>query len=149
MTKKKTRTRSTASRPTTKKRSKTQRTETEKSTGPLKVKPGLLEMRSSRQIAKSLKDAADRSDQLTSSPFHSAMSVLNHLIGHLELQKARLEAAKKELRSLYGEDDKSEGGEPHPPKEYARMRGGPAEKGTQPRIDEMMRKRARRGKQPA
>jgi hypothetical protein len=150
MPKTKTRARTKAARPrkSAKPRSKPRSADELTKGGPLKVRPELLEMQSARQIAKSLKEAAERSDQLSSSPFHSALSVLNHLIGHLELQKARLEAAKKELRSLYGEDDKHEGGEPHPPKDYARMRGGPAEKGAGAPNDDMLRKRARRGKQP-
>jgi len=111
------------------------------------VKPSLLKLSSARAMAKSLKDAADRSESLASSPFHSAMSILNNLIAHLELQKARLEAAKKELRALYDEEDDRDGGEPHPPREFGTHRGGPAEALNRPQTD-LIRKRARRGRQP-
>lgn len=111
------------------------------------VRPSLLNLNSARAMAKSLKDAADRSETLSSSPFHSAMSILNNLIAHLELQKARLEAAKKELRALYGEEDNREGGEPHPPNEFGAHRGGPAEAHNRPPTD-VIRNRSRRGRRP-
>ena len=92
--------------------------------GTMELDPGLLQMNSARAIAQSIKRSADRSQDLTSSPFHSAMSMLNVLIGHQDVLKVRLEAAKKELRKLYGEADNSPGGqEPTSPIEYARQRG--------------------------
>jgi hypothetical protein len=92
--------------------------------GTMELDPGLLQMNSSRAIAQSIKRSADRSTNLTSSPFHSAMSMLNVLIGHQDVLKVRLEAAKKELRKLYGEADDSPGSqEPTSPVEYARQRG--------------------------
>lgn len=97
-----------------------------KTNGSMKLDPRLLQMSNAREIAKSLKRSADHSDRLESSPFHSAMSMLNVLISHVELQKARLEAAKKELRKVYGEiDDKPEVQEPTPPMEYARQQSSP------------------------
>jgi hypothetical protein len=94
--------------------------------------PRLLQMRSARAIAKSLKQSADKSHRLDSTPFHSAMSVLSALISHVELLRARLEATKKELRGLYNEnDEKTAAGDhtPVPPQEFARRRGAPKGRG--------------------
>lgn len=60
-----------------------------------------------RAIAASLKASAERSERRKAGPFQSAMSMLNFYInragrqlpGH---QRACLEAAKDELRALYG-----------------------------------------------
>lgn len=71
--------------------------------GVLEIENGLGRMKTARAIAKSLKKAADASDNLTTAPFHAAMAALDHLIGFLERQRVRLEAAKDELRRLYGE----------------------------------------------
>lgn len=71
--------------------------------GVLDIENGLGRMKTARAIATSLKQAADASENLTSAPFHAAMAALDHLIGFLDRQKARLEAAKDELRKLYGE----------------------------------------------
>jgi hypothetical protein len=97
-----------------------------KTNGAMELDPRLLRMASAREIAKSLKRSADRSKHLESSPFHSAMSMLNVLISHVEMQKARLDAAKKELRKVYGEvDEKPEVQEPTTPVEYARQQSSP------------------------
>ena len=61
-----------------------------------------------KRIARSLKQSAERSERRKSSPFRSAMSMLTFYINRAgnELpttQKRRLEAAKDELRALYGE----------------------------------------------
>src|SRR5881398_2514247 len=60
-----------------------------------------------RSIARSLKRSADRSKRRKSDPFRSAMSMLTFYINRAgkQLSKARrkrLEAAKEELRDLYG-----------------------------------------------
>lgn len=95
--------------------------------GVLQLDPHLLQMNSARSIAKSIKRSADTSDGLDHSPFHSAMSVLSSLVSQIELLRMRLEAAKKELRTLYNETEEKAAGE-HiavPPLEYARKRSAP------------------------
>lgn len=59
------------------------------------------------KIARSLKRSADRSQRRKSSPFRSAMSMLNFHINRSgrnlsEEQRKNLERAKDELRRLYG-----------------------------------------------
>ena len=71
--------------------------------GDLDIQNGLGTMKTPRAIAKTLKQAADASGNLTTAPFHAAMAALDHLIQFLDRQRARLEAAKEELRTLYGE----------------------------------------------
>jgi hypothetical protein len=97
----------------------------------MELDPHLLQMNSARAIARSLKRSADTSERLESPPFHSAMGVLNGLISHVEMLRARLEASKKELRTLYNENDDKSTGEhvPVPPQEYARKRGAPKGQG--------------------
>jgi hypothetical protein len=58
-------------------------------------------------IALSLKRSAERSRRRKTTPFRSAMSMLNFFINRAGSQlaadqRARLEAAKDELRALYG-----------------------------------------------
>ncbi len=60
-----------------------------------------------RSIARSLKQSAERSRQRKSDPFRSAMSMLNFYINRAgkklpKTRRAKLEAAKNELRKLYG-----------------------------------------------
>src|SRR5437870_7302823 len=60
-----------------------------------------------RSIARSLKRSADRSRRRKSNPFRSAMSMLNFYINRAgkklsKTRRNRLEAAKEELRDLYG-----------------------------------------------
>jgi len=60
-----------------------------------------------RAIARSLKRSAERSRRRKTGPFQSAMSMLTFYINragrHLSrTDRARLEAAKEELRELYG-----------------------------------------------
>jgi hypothetical protein len=60
-----------------------------------------------RSIARSLKRSADRSRRRKSDPFRSAMSMLTFYINRAgkklsKAQRNRLEAAKEELRDLYG-----------------------------------------------
>ena len=77
--------------------------------------PSILMRMSSRattpaEIARSLKKSAERSDRRRSSPFRSAMSVLTFYINragkNLSTQrKDKLEAAKSELRRMFGRKD--------------------------------------------
>jgi len=60
-----------------------------------------------RAIARSLKRSAERSHRRKSSPYRSAMSMLNFYINRAgknlpKTRRAKLEKAKKELRDLYG-----------------------------------------------
>jgi len=66
---------------------------------------------SPRSIAESLKQSAEQSKRRKSDPYRSAMSMLTFYINRAgkSLPKARrekLEAAKGELRSLYGKSDR-------------------------------------------
>ena len=73
----------------------------------LMLEPGVFTLRTPRQIALSLKRSADGSQWRKSSPFRSAMSMLNFYInragkGLSAARKNKLEKAKDELRALYG-----------------------------------------------
>jgi hypothetical protein len=62
--------------------------------------------KSPKAIAKSLKRSAERSRRRKSSPYRSAMSMLTFYINRAgrqltRTQRARLEAAKDELRALF------------------------------------------------
>jgi hypothetical protein len=62
--------------------------------------------RDPRGIARSLKRSAEKSARRKSDPFHSAMSMLTFYINRAgknlsKTQRARLNAAKAELRALY------------------------------------------------
>jgi len=64
------------------------------------------------RIAESLKESAERSQARKTTPFRSAMSMLNFYINRAgnklpQEQRAHLEEAKDELRALYGKDRKS------------------------------------------
>ena len=68
---------------------------------------GVFTRRDPKAITSSLKRSAERSKRRKGTPFQSAMSMLNFYInrGGRKLSKAsrvRLEAAKEELRDLYG-----------------------------------------------
>lgn len=78
---------------------------TEKSNA-LDLEPGVFTLDDPRAIACSLKRSAERSDRRNADPFLSAMSMLTFYInraGRLlsRRQRARLEAAKDELRALF------------------------------------------------
>ena len=65
-----------------------------------------------RRIAESLKESAERSQARKTTPFRSAMSMLNFYINRAgskisEEQLAHFEAAKYELRVLYGRERKA------------------------------------------
>jgi hypothetical protein len=84
---------------------------TEKSNA-LDLEAGVFSKDDPRSIARSLKRSADNSRRRKSDPFRSAMSMLNFYINRAgkQLSKSRLkrlEAAKDELRDLYGKPHKA------------------------------------------
>jgi len=73
----------------------------------LDLEPGVFTLGDPRQIAQSLKDSAEHSQRRKASPYRSAMSMLNFYINRAgrklpAMQRARLEAAKDELRVIFG-----------------------------------------------
>jgi hypothetical protein len=73
----------------------------------LDLEPGVFTWSDPRAIARSLKQSADRSARRRADPFRSAMSMLTFYINRAgkqidARQRERLEAAKDELRVLYG-----------------------------------------------
>jgi hypothetical protein len=73
----------------------------------LDLEKGVFASTDPRYIARSLKRSAERSRRRKTDPFRSAMSMLNFYInragkGLTRMGRARLEAAKNELRTLYG-----------------------------------------------
>lgn len=77
----------------------------------LDLEAGVFALKEPRRIALSLKRSADRSHRRKSDPFRSAMSMLNFYINRAGkmlsgVQRARLEAAKNELRAQYGKPRK-------------------------------------------
>jgi hypothetical protein len=73
----------------------------------LDLEPGVFTWRDPRRIARSLKASAERSRRRKADPFRSAMSMLNFYINRAgrqlaDDQRLRLEAAKDELRALFG-----------------------------------------------
>ncbi len=73
----------------------------------LDLEAGVFTLADPREIALSLKRSAERSLRRKSSPFRSAMSMLTFYINragrHLtRADRARLNAAKDELRALFG-----------------------------------------------
>ncbi len=78
----------------------------------LDLEKGVFTWDDPRRIAESLKESAERSTARKTTPFRSAMSMLNFYINRAgsqlpEQQLATLEAAKDELRALYGRERKS------------------------------------------
>jgi len=72
----------------------------------LDLEAGVFTLRDPREIALSLRRSAEASDRRKSEPFRSAMSMLVFYINRAgrgldRKQRARLEAAKDELRALY------------------------------------------------
>jgi hypothetical protein len=85
---------------------------TEKSDA-LDLEEGVFTKDSPRKIALSLKRSADRSRRRKSDPYRSAMSMLTFYInragkGLSKSRRAKLEAAKDELRDLYGRKRRTE-----------------------------------------
>lgn len=79
---------------------------TEKSNA-LDLDPGVFTLSDPRAIAHSLKRSAERSQRRKTTPYRSAMSMLTFYINRAgrqltKAQRARLERAKDELRSLFG-----------------------------------------------
>jgi hypothetical protein len=73
----------------------------------LDLDPGVFTRTDPRAIARSLKRSADRSRRRKVDPYRSAMSMLTFYInragkGLSQTRRRRLEAAKEELRDLYG-----------------------------------------------
>jgi hypothetical protein len=73
----------------------------------LDLEKGVFSKTDPRSIARSLKRSADQSSRRKGGPFQSAMSMLNFYINRAgrklpKASRARLEAAKDELRRLYG-----------------------------------------------
>jgi len=78
----------------------------------LDLDPGVFTWEDPKEIARSLKRSAERSDRRKAEPFRSAMSMLSFYINragrHLsEMQRTRLETAKDELRALFGKPRQS------------------------------------------
>lgn len=78
----------------------------------LDLEPGVFTLDDPCEIALSLKRSADSSARRKSPPFRSAMSMLNFYINRAgsnlsEQDRQRLEAAKDELRELYGRPRKN------------------------------------------
>jgi Protein of unknown function (DUF3175) len=76
----------------------------------LDLQPGIFKSASPRRIAQSLKRSADASKRRKTTPFRSAMSMLNFEINRagngLSPTKRRiLDRAKVELRKVYGRDE--------------------------------------------
>jgi hypothetical protein len=72
----------------------------------LDLQPGVFASDNPKRIARSLKRSAEQSTRKKVGPFRSAMSVLNFYINRAgkklsKSRRAHLEAAKKELRTLY------------------------------------------------
>lgn len=75
------------------------------------LRDGVFKSRSPKKIADSLKHSAEASQRRKSSPFQSAMSMLNFYINRAggQLSKSRratLEKAKDELRKDFGREPK-------------------------------------------
>jgi len=73
----------------------------------LDLEEGVFTWEDPRHIARSLKQSADRSRRRKCGPFRSAMSMLTFYMNRAgtnlsRKQRARLQAAKDELRALYG-----------------------------------------------
>jgi hypothetical protein len=78
----------------------------------LDLDSGVFTRTDPRSIARSLKRSAERSRRRKAEPFRSAMSMLTFYINRAgksmpAAQRRRLEAAKDELRKLYGRPPRS------------------------------------------
>lgn len=77
----------------------------------LELEEGVFTLKDPAEIAKSLKRSANQSKQRKSDPFRSAMSMLTFYINRAgkqlpDMQRAKLETAKDELRVLFGKPRK-------------------------------------------
>jgi hypothetical protein len=91
---------------TTRKRKRWSQRVTETSNA-LDLDKGVFSREEPRSIARSLKRSAERSRRRKGNPFQSAMSMLTFYINRAgknlsRERRTRLEAAKEELRTLYG-----------------------------------------------
>lgn len=73
----------------------------------LELEAGVFALDDPRAIARSLKRSAERSRRRKSEPFRAAMSMLTFYInragkGLSKTRRAKLEAAKEELREMFG-----------------------------------------------
>ncbi len=78
----------------------------------LDLEKGVFTWDDPRRIAESLKESAEHSKARKTTPFRSAMSMLNFYINRAgsqlsQEQREHLEAAKDELRVLYGRERKT------------------------------------------
>ena len=83
-----------------------------KTSSALDLEPGVFALDDPREIARSLKRAADSSHRRKADPFRSAMSMLTFYINRAgrtldAVQRECLESAKDELRALYGRPRKN------------------------------------------
>lgn len=93
----------TSEKPKTKKWSQ----QVTKTSSALDLEEGVFTWRDPKKIARSLRDSAEHSTRLRSTPFRSAMSMLVFYINRAgktldDEQRDILEQAKEELRKLYG-----------------------------------------------
>ncbi|MBS1188857.1 MAG: hypothetical protein H6R10_649 [Rhodocyclaceae bacterium] len=82
----------------------------------LDLEPGVFTLDDPREVALSLQRSAEKSRRRKADPFRSAMSMLNFYINRAGRQlpaerRRRLEAAKDELRRLYGRPTRSSSGD--------------------------------------
>jgi Protein of unknown function (DUF3175) len=80
----------------------------------LDLEPGIFTRDDPSEIARSLKRSAERSDRRKADPFRSAMSMLTFYINRAGrqlrgTQRARLDAAKDELRALFNKPRQTSG----------------------------------------
>ena len=80
-----------------------------KESNALDLEPGIFTWKDPKEIALSLKQSAERSTRRKTTPFRSAMSMLNFYINRAGKnlppeQKEILKQAKEELRQLYKND---------------------------------------------
>lgn len=78
----------------------------------LDLQPKVFKLDDPAEIARSLRRSAEQSRQRKSTPFRSAMSMLNFYINRAgknlsQRDRRRLERAKDELRALYGRKRRS------------------------------------------
>ncbi|HLA52668.1 MAG TPA: DUF3175 domain-containing protein [Flavitalea sp.] len=107
---KKRRTAATVKRPPAKKTPRKWSAKVTSTSDALDLQPKIFESKDPVKIARSLKRSADKSNRRKTTPFQSAMSMLNFYINRAgknltAKEKAPLEKAKEELRRLYGKED--------------------------------------------
>lgn len=82
-----------------------------KKSNALDLENGVFKLKDPEKIAESLKKSADKSNRRKTSPFQSAMSMLNFYENRAgknlsKEKKEPLEKAKNKLRKLYGREEK-------------------------------------------